>query len=277
MYCLLYSQKQQKVQNATMKWREGVNHVNAFGKNRAQEKIWLVSEFLSCHSQSYKSQCCYICSRYFYYWWWAVWNLRLVVFDLVLPSFSQECFRPSGSTTAGWQFTQVVCKFHSHAPLSATLVLILIKNWHQTEFVHWMHFLFYFLLMSLGRKVSFLLQSFLIVLPERVGIWKEAVISQKYKKLHLVREWRIRQTIRKLAKKILCKSKGLVQIWFYLKTCSHRFQERVLNCVRTRCCWSLAVRTGHSYLATSELSFINSSCHGCHIYATVDPYKSCTC
>lgn len=51
-----------------------------------------------------------------------------------------------------------------------------------------MHFLFYFLLMSLGREVNFLLQSFLIVLPERVGIWEEAVISQKYKKLHLVRE-----------------------------------------------------------------------------------------
>lgn len=131
MYCLLYSQKQQKLQNATVRWREGVNRVNTFGKNRAQEKTWLVSEFLACHSQSYKSQCCYVCSRCFYCWWWALENLCLVGFDLVLPSFSQGCFRPSGSTTAGWQFTQVVCKLHSHVPLSATLALILIKNWHQ--------------------------------------------------------------------------------------------------------------------------------------------------
>lgn len=162
-----------------------------------------MSELLGCHSQLYKSQWFYVCSRYFYYLWCAVENLLLVGFVLVLPSFSPRLFQAFWESCCRvsflrWSINFVVIVLYllpyrlfwleadsdGIYTLNATLCVICLNEVRERDEL---------------SAVKFPYCSF------RVGIQEEAVISQKYKVLHLVWEWRIRQTIRKLAKNKFCK------------------------------------------------------------------------
>lgn len=68
-----------------------------------------------------------------YYLWWAVGNLVFcwIYFGATISS-PLGCFRSSESPAAEWVFSQMVHKLQIHFPLSAALMLILIKSCNET-------------------------------------------------------------------------------------------------------------------------------------------------
>lgn len=130
-----------------------------------------------------------------------LWGICLLVgLVLVLPSFFPlGCFRSSERPVAEWVFSHMVHNLQSHFPVSAAVMLISIRSWHQTECIHWMQYrMSCFLLMKLGGECG--------------GVGTGGELCCKISLLVFQKEWAFRNRLwfpRNAKSCVWCKSDGL--------------------------------------------------------------------